>query len=446
MREASEMPTSQLRSVLGSRRFRQLLTVRLTGQFCDGLFQAALATFVLFSPERQATAPAIAGAFAILYLPYSLVGPFAGVFLDKWSRRQVLLLGNLARAAIVVAVCLLTARGHAGLGLGITVLIALGINRFILAGLSASLPHTVKPSALVTGNALAPTAGTIMSAVGALAGVALGSALGGGDRGSVIVLMVVSVGYAGSGLLAMRMPRTLLGPHGNEPGDSVGAVLQGLADGAATLWRARPAWRGVSVVALHRIAFGATTVLVILLLRNTLNLPDQPNDALADLTLVLAGTALGALIGAATTPTATRHLGSAGWSAIVLLFAAIATPVGLSVATVASLVVGGFVLGFAGQAVKVCGDTLVQQRIHDDHRGRVFALYDVMVNLGLVVGISAVAFTYPASGQSTVDLVVMAVLLLGASAWMAAHHARNSAAATSGETGPRSRRRSNRNL
>ena len=415
------MAAPELRAVLGSQRFRQLFAVRLTGQFCDGLFQAALATFVLFSPERQATAPAIAGAFAILYLPYSIVGPFAGVFLDKWSRRQVLLFGNFLRALVVVCVCLLTASGHAGLDLGVTVLVALGINRFILAGLSASLPHTVKEEALVTGNALAPTAGTILSAIGALVGIALRSAFGGGDHGSVVVLCVVALGYVVAGLLATRMPKSLLGPTGDEPGDTIGAVVSGLANGAKTLWQARPAWRGVSVVTLHRIAFGAVTVLVILLLRNTLNPPSDPEKALGELSLVVGAAALGALLGAVATPSANKRLGPSAWSAVVLLVAAVLSPLGLAVETIPSLIVAGFAIGLAGQAVKVCGDTLVQQEIEDDHLGRVFALYDVMVNIGLVIGICAVAFTAPATGQSPLDLVLLAALLLATAAWMFAN-------------------------
>jgi len=131
-----------LRDVLGAGNFRRLFAVRLVGQFCDGLFQSALATFVLFSPERQANAAQIAAAFAILYLPYSLVGPFAGVLLDRWWRRQVLLFGNLARAAVVGVIVFQTAAGHAGLDLGVAVLVALGVNRFVLAALSAALPHT----------------------------------------------------------------------------------------------------------------------------------------------------------------------------------------------------------------------------------------------------------------------------------------------------------------
>ena len=64
---------------------------RLLGQFGDGVFQAALAGTVLFNPQRAADPVDVAAGFAILLLPYSLVGPFAGVWLDRWSRRQVLL-------------------------------------------------------------------------------------------------------------------------------------------------------------------------------------------------------------------------------------------------------------------------------------------------------------------------------------------------------------------
>src|SRR5215207_10337206 len=92
---------TDLRTVLRGRGFRRLFAIRVCGQVGDGVFQVAMASYVFFSPERHATAPAAAQAFAVLLLPYSLVGPFAGVVLDRWRRRQVLLIANLVRAALV---------------------------------------------------------------------------------------------------------------------------------------------------------------------------------------------------------------------------------------------------------------------------------------------------------------------------------------------------------
>ena len=82
--------------------FSRLLTTRLLGQFGDGVFQASLAGAVLFNPERQAHAADVAAGFAVLLLPYSVIGPFAGVFLDRWRRRRTLIVANVVRAAVVV--------------------------------------------------------------------------------------------------------------------------------------------------------------------------------------------------------------------------------------------------------------------------------------------------------------------------------------------------------
>ena len=80
--------------------FRRLLAIRMVSQFADGLFQAGLAGGLIFSTERATTAWAIAGSFAVLFLPYSLLGPFAGALLDRWDRRWVLML-----AQVVLLIC-----------------------------------------------------------------------------------------------------------------------------------------------------------------------------------------------------------------------------------------------------------------------------------------------------------------------------------------------------
>jgi len=55
-----------LREVVRGAAFRRLYVTRVAGQLADGVFQAALASYVFFSPERQASAGAAAAAFAVL--------------------------------------------------------------------------------------------------------------------------------------------------------------------------------------------------------------------------------------------------------------------------------------------------------------------------------------------------------------------------------------------
>src|SRR6201999_200798 len=102
----------RLRSAFRRPEFVRLFVVRLFGQFGDGMFPASLAGAVLFNPERQAHAADIASGFAVILLPYSLIGPFAGVLLDRWWRQRVLVRSNLIRALGVAGVAAAIARSE----------------------------------------------------------------------------------------------------------------------------------------------------------------------------------------------------------------------------------------------------------------------------------------------------------------------------------------------
>src|SRR5580693_4446907 len=161
-----------LRAVLGERDFRKLFAARLVSQTGDGVFNAGLAAYVFFSAQSFPDPGAAAVAFAVLYLPYSLVGPFAGVFIDRWSRRQILVWSALTRFAFVAVTAAFVATGTFGLPLYIGALLVLGVNRFFLSSLSAALPHVVADDKLVMANAVSPTLGGLMASVGGV--VALG--------------------------------------------------------------------------------------------------------------------------------------------------------------------------------------------------------------------------------------------------------------------------------
>ena len=114
-----------------------------------------------------------------MLLPFSVLGPFVGVFLDRWSRRQVLAWSNFVRVGLVARPrrrrCTRDLRGPVLFAL---ILVSLSVNRFLLAGLSAALPHVVGDDELITANALTPTAGTLAFLVGLALGTARPRRLG----------------------------------------------------------------------------------------------------------------------------------------------------------------------------------------------------------------------------------------------------------------------------
>lgn len=410
--ESARIERAQVRSILALSPFRRLLTARLFSQLADGLLQAALGTFVLFSPERQTTATGVAVVFAVLLLPYSLVGPFAGLVLDRWQRRSVLFWASVLRALFLAVIAWQVSAGRAGLDLAVVVLIALGLNRMIQTTQAASLANTVSPELLVTANALAPTAGTVVSAAATVAGALLRTAIG-GDVGSFVVVCIATVSVVASAVTALSLPHGLLGPH-EESGTSVRDIVNGLRDGAIHLIQQSVVPRAMLMVVMHRLVFGMLLVSALLLARNTLH-PNDSEAALATIAVVGAAAAIGAFIGAFITPAIAHRMGAVRWPSWAL-GAGCAIAVG-SWLTGHSLgfVIGGLAIGIAATSTKVCADAITQRLIHDDHRGRVFSLYDIAINLGLMCGVLLAAATIPESGKAPIQLVSIAALALIAS-------------------------------
>ncbi|HVD27743.1 MAG TPA: MFS transporter, partial [Mycobacteriales bacterium] len=205
----SDVGTS-VRHVLRRSDFRRLLATRLLAQFGDGVFQAALAGTVLFNPQRAAEPADIAAGFAVLLLPYSLVGPFAGVWLDRWSRRQILLRANVVRAVLVALVAGLVLGGVEGTAFYGAGLAVFSVNRFVLAALSAGLPHTADEPSLVSANALSTTSGGVSTVVGGAAAILLLEVLDAGNAGYAAVALAAAVPYLAAAAVVGGFTRTHL--------------------------------------------------------------------------------------------------------------------------------------------------------------------------------------------------------------------------------------------
>ena len=257
----------------------KLLQVRWTGQLTDGIFQSALASFILFSPERQPDAVKAALAFAVVLLPYSIVGPYVGIFLDRFSRKIVVQLANLFRAANLIIIAYLIYKGSTGLTLTLFVLIAFGANRLILAGLSAGLPLLVDKKELISANALAVTGGTIFVVIGGGLGIALKSILGSATDGDFIdgVLILISAGgYLLAAIFASRFKKSEIGPQPHEVPQEIrgfGEVMQGFH----ILKNHSDALRGIFATGVQRGGITALTLMALLLERNTFNDPADPD-------------------------------------------------------------------------------------------------------------------------------------------------------------------------
>ncbi|NSC22711.1 MFS transporter [Streptomyces albus subsp. chlorinus] len=404
-----------LRTLLRFPGFRKLLTVRLLSQLADGVYQVALAAYVVFSPEKETSPAAIASALAVLLLPYSLLGPFAGVLLDRWRRRQVLFLGNLLRTALAALTAAFVFGAVPEWLVFLSALTVTAVNRFVLAGLSASLPRVVDGERLVLANSLSPTAGTLAATLGGGVAFVVRALAPGAGRGSdALVLLTGALLYLLGGLAALRMGKDLLGPDPSAVQPRVLAAVagtaRGLLAGVRHLAARRTAAYALGSVTLMRFCYGALTVTVLMLCRYAWNDSGAADGGLGLLGLALGLSGLGFFTAAVVTPAAARRTGVFGWMALCAGAAAVLEPaLGLSFAP-GPVLVAAFVLGLVTQAAKIATDTVVQTAVDDTFRGRVFSLYDMLYNVAYVGAAGVAALILPPDGRSAVIVTSVAVL------------------------------------
>lgn len=402
---------AELRALLRLRGFRRLFAVRLVSQAGDGMFQVGLASLLFFSPESQGTAAAIAGAFAVMLAPFTIVGPFAGVFLDRWQRRQVLAWGNAVRVVITLGMAALMLSGGVSGWIYALGLAALSVNRFLLAGLSAGLPRVVDGPLLLTANSLTPTLGAGAAFVGGGIGFVLGLAFEPGRVKDSSALVCAALVFGVASLLALRLGRTQLGPE--RPAESairseIVKVARGLADGARYLVARRTPGQALLAMATHRFLYGVVFIASILIARNLLDAGSQ-TAGMATFAIVVGLTGLGGAGAMVLTPTLSRYTGPQVWIAIMLLLAAASQLLLVTTPSRAVVYTGAALLGLAAQGTKIAVDTIVQRDTDDEYRGRAFAFYDVLYNAAFVGAAALAAFTLPDTGWSRGVFVALAV-------------------------------------
>jgi len=395
--------------------FRRLVAVRTLSQGGDAVVQVGMAAFILFSPQSQPNAWAIAAVIALVMLPFSVVGPFVSPILDRFPRQRIVVVCDLTRLVLALATFVVVVSGEAAdyrqvLLYGL-LLVILGLNRLQLAALGAGMPHTVAANEYLEAAAIMPMLGPLSGMIGGLLAGALRLASGrmlSPAWADSLAFALAAVMFAGSALVAARFTGRRLGPHAGEVRSTWASVWTGLSVGVRELWHARPAFVGVGMVFGARVGYGVLMTQVILLYRHHFGSDENLESVMIEMGAWFLASGLGfALSGLVATPSAAR-LGVRRTLLASLTLAGLTQLIPAGALTRATLLVAGCLLGLCLQSVKICGDTLVQAHISDRVRGRVMVIYDVINNMGLVVGALVAAATLPTDGVSRSALVAMA--------------------------------------
>lgn len=374
------------------RDFGFLMGTQFLAQAGDGIVQSALAASIAFGGgkgfniENAGSPDDILRIALLIFIPYTVISPFTGVVIDRWDRRRLLLWTNGIRACVIAAVALVGPSNLGGAPLYIAFLLTLTSTRVVLATKAAATPVAAGEDNLVEANAVSQLGGALFQLVGG--GIAIVA------KKFVAVEPIVLLGAVVYGLGAAS---TLLIRRAGEPHvgrgflEEAARVVRSIAAGVREVARRPKAGASITTYFWLRWIWSFALVGVGLEARNLL--------AGNDLTIALltgGGGALGAILGFVSARALRSRVKTT--SQLVLTASLLG---GGAVAVLGNLdqklalAVLAFSLGFGFFLAKISLDTLVQEALGDDFRGRAFSLYDIAYNLAwvLAAGSMKVFFT-----------------------------------------------------
>ncbi|HEX5501853.1 MAG TPA: MFS transporter [Thermomicrobiales bacterium] len=302
--------------------------------------------------------------------PILLLGPVAGVFVDRWNRRATMLTVDLARTVLMSAlaasgaVAALLRLPELATILGLSLVFEL-VSLVFSPAKNALIPHLVPPEDLLAANALSGMTGTVSLLLGpALGGLAVALAGVGGALGVDAATFAVSAAT----IAALRAPRVVA--TAASTGGQLRRVLGELREGLRYVRGERVVLVTTALEAALMLGWGTISILAVVIAERQLGLDVRGYGFL--LAAFGAGSLVGWLLVAPLErrgdPRVTLAVGFlCGAAGIFALVAARTLPVAL--------------LGYAGAGVgqmivSVVGLTLFQQEVREAMRGRAFAIYN----------------------------------------------------------------------
>jgi MFS family permease len=399
----AEPTIGRTRDALRHADFRRLLGMRLVSQTADGFVQAALVATLAFSPEKATTAAGFALASAVVVIPFSLIGPFAGVFIDRWSRRRIMVIAPLLRAAPVFLVLLSPDRNavlfYAG-ALWVT-----SVNRFFLSTAQAVVPRLVPTEDLLAANSIATVGGTVALLVGVFSGGLVADAYGNAaivTASSVMWLATAAIAWMiRSDLRPLQLPEApQLLRH------QLQRVAVEFADGIRHTLETPRAVGPIASISVDQMGQGFVLVLALVVFR------ERFGEGVGSFSWLIGAGGVGVFLGLATVPRLDRRFARDRIVAGAFVVGAIAL---LGVALYLnrwSVLGASFAVGLSFAWKKVPVDTMVQEAVPDGLRGRVFAAYDVASNLARLAAAFIAIPLLPALGPRGCAALVGVVFLL----------------------------------
>ena len=387
--------TASTFSVFRKRDFRLLWSAQLVSTIGTGLTDLAAGILVF---EATGSALSVGLMFMATAIPTLIVGLIAGVFVDRYDRRKIMVIADLLRAAIVVSIPFLHGINIAFLYVAVAGVST--ISQFFNPANDAVLPEVATDEELSAANSW-----IMISSFGS---TSIGFALSG-------LLATINIDYAfwldalTFLFSAFLLVRVKVGKIETEEDTSVAVVISNLRDGLATLV-GTPTIRNLLLTGLPVfVSFGLWNVLLLPFALRALGATEFEYGLQEGLTSV------GFVVGSLMMAKWANSLREGTWivvAGVAMGVTGILYGLSTSILTAIGLVM---ISGFFNAPQSISRRVLLQRSTPREMRGRVFSAFAVARDVTFLIGIGAAGLADVIDVRQLV--VGSSVLLLAGGLW-----------------------------
>lgn len=397
-------------SILKNRNFFLLWLGQIISQLGDRLDQMALIGFIYV--RAPGSTFEIAKMLSFTIIPVFLIGPIAGVYVDRWDRRKTMYASDLIRAALVLTIPLFLFYSKSFIPIYLVIFLVFSVGRFFVPAKFSIIPDIVDKKDLVMANSLVNITGMIAAVVGlGISGVIIEWI---GPR-SGFYLDSVSFLLSGS-LIFLIAVKSRKKAETRVAGRQIvevfrKSVVQELREGIAYLVSKKEIRVTAAVIFILWSALGSVYVVSIAFVQNTLH------SATKDLGLLGMFLGLGLFLGSLVY----GKLGH-GFSQYRTIFVSLVTS-GLTLVMFAITIrqypsfytAAGLasILGFVIAPIMIASNTIVHNASEGGMMGKIFSSLEIIMHLGFILFMyisGLLAEKYSAYGTLVVVGAVVAIL------------------------------------
>jgi MFS family permease len=403
---------SRFREVLKNRNFFLLWLGQIISQLGDRLDQMALIAFVYL--RAPGSAIGIAKILSFTIIPVFLIGPIAGVYVDRWDRRRTMCICDFLRAILVFTIPFFLFYSKNLIPIYVIIFFTFSIGRFFVPAKLSIVPDLVQKKDLLLANSLVNTTGMIAAIAGfGISGIVvewLGAKSG---------FYLDSLSFLISGTLiffiATKLKSLPLNPR--KMGEGIvevirKSVLQEIREGVLYFIQKKDIRFAAWVLFILWAALGSTYVVIIVFVQKTLH------SATKDLGLLIMFLGIGLFAGSLIYGRFGQRISHYKMIFTSLILSGLMLIVfALTIEYHPYLIVAeglAFIFGIVISPVMIASNTIIHKVSDNAMMGKVFSSLEIVVHLGFILFMFISSFLAEKFAHLLILVIVgCAVSLLG---------------------------------